>query len=107
MVGKWHLGLKYRTADGGVARGWDDADLTQPLADCPLDHGFDFFFGISRSHNTSGPNGQIHPQELYDLAEDLGETHNRIDDPAAKPALDFLIQQAQQAAGDDAFTRPL
>jgi arylsulfatase A-like enzyme len=58
MVGKWHLGLKYRNADGGVADGWDDADLTQPLADCPLDHGFDFFHGVSRSHGTSGPNGQ-------------------------------------------------
>jgi hypothetical protein len=46
MVGKWHLGLKYRNADGGVADGWDDADLTQPLADCPLDHGFDFFLRL-------------------------------------------------------------
>jgi arylsulfatase A-like enzyme len=49
--------------------------------------------------------GEIHPQELYDLAEDLQETHNRIDDPAAKPALDFLVQQAREAAGDDGFTR--
>ncbi|MCA9193265.1 MAG: arylsulfatase [Planctomycetales bacterium] len=57
MVGKWHLGLSYRTPEGEVAQGWEDADLTQPLADGPMDHGFDFFFGISRSHGTSGPNG--------------------------------------------------
>jgi len=58
MVGKWHLGLQYRRSDGSPAEGWDDADLTQPLADGPVDHGFDFFFGISRSHPTSGPDGQ-------------------------------------------------
>jgi arylsulfatase A len=57
MVGKWHLGLTYRNQAGEPADGWQDADLTQPLADCPLDHGFDFFFGMSRSHGTSGPNG--------------------------------------------------
>ncbi|QDU37391.1 Arylsulfatase precursor [Maioricimonas rarisocia] len=58
MVGKWHLGLTYRNSNGEPAKGWDDADLTQPLADGPVDHGFDFFFGISRSHPTSGPHGQ-------------------------------------------------
>ena len=40
MVGKWHLGLSYRKSDGTVAEGWDDADLTKPLADGPTDHGF-------------------------------------------------------------------
>ena len=58
MFGKWHLGLTYRNKKGIAATGWDDADLTQPLADGPLDHGFDVFFGISRSHGTSGPDGQ-------------------------------------------------
>jgi len=57
MVGKWHLGLTYRRADGSLAQGFDDADLRQPLADAPIDHGFDFFYGISRSHGTSGPGG--------------------------------------------------
>jgi len=58
MVGKWHLGLAYRNKDGGVAEGWKDADLSRPLADCPIDHGFDFFYGFSRSHGTSGPDGK-------------------------------------------------
>lgn len=58
MVGKWHLGLKYHNEDGGVAEGWKDADLSKPLADGPIDHGFDFFHGISRSHPTSGPDKQ-------------------------------------------------
>lgn len=55
MVGKWHIGLRYRKADGSPAAGWEDADLTQPLADSPLDHGFDFARFTSRSHGTSGP----------------------------------------------------
>lgn len=55
MVGKWHIGLRYRRADGSPAAGWDDADLTQPLFDTPLDHGFDFCRITSRSHGTSGP----------------------------------------------------
>lgn len=57
MVGKWHVGLSYRQTDGTPAKGWDDADLTRPLADGPLDHGFQFFYGMSRSHGTSGPDG--------------------------------------------------
>ena len=55
MVGKWHVGLRYRRADGKPAAGWKDADLTQPLADTPLDHGFDRCRITSRSHGTSGP----------------------------------------------------
>ena len=57
MVGKWHLGLTYRKSDGSIAEGFEDADLRQPMADTPIDHGFDFFYGISRSHPTSGPGG--------------------------------------------------
>ncbi|MEC9096905.1 MAG: arylsulfatase [Planctomycetota bacterium] len=57
MIGKWHLGLTYCKSDGTVAEGFEDADLRQPMADTPVDHGFDFFYGISRSHPTSGPGG--------------------------------------------------
>ncbi len=57
LVGKWHLGLTYTRSDGSPADGWEDADLTRPIANGPLEHGFDFFHGISRSHGTSGPNG--------------------------------------------------
>lgn len=55
MVGKWHVGLRYRRSDGHPAAGWDDADLTKPLFDSPLDHGFDNCWFTSRSHGTSGP----------------------------------------------------
>ena len=42
LVGKWHVGLRYRRSNGEPAEGWADADLTQPMFDTPLDHGFDF-----------------------------------------------------------------
>lgn len=58
MVGKWHVGLRYRQSDGQPAAGWEDADLTQPLHDTPLDHGFDFCRFTSRSHGTSGVSAQ-------------------------------------------------
>ena len=52
MVGKWHVGLRYRQSDGSPASEWTDADLTQPLLDTPIDHGFDFARFTSRSHGT-------------------------------------------------------
>ncbi len=55
LVGKWHVGLRYRQSDGRPADGWEDADLTQPMYDTPLDHGFDQCWFTSRSHGTSGP----------------------------------------------------
>ncbi len=54
LVGKWHVGLRYRQSDGRPADGWQDADLTKPLFDTPLDHGFDYCRFTSRSHGTSG-----------------------------------------------------
>ncbi len=55
LVGKWHVGLRYRQSDGRPADGWLDADLQQPMHDTPLDHGFDYCRYTSRSHGTSGP----------------------------------------------------
>ena len=55
LVGKWHVGLRYRQSNGKPAAGWSDADLRQPLHTTPLDHGFDFARYTSRSHGTSGP----------------------------------------------------
>lgn len=55
LVGKWHVGLRYRQADGKPAASWKDADLKQPMFDTPLDHGFDYCRFTSRSHGTSGP----------------------------------------------------
>ncbi len=55
ITGKWHVGLRYRNADGKPAAEFLDADLTQPMHTTPLDYGFDFVRITSRSHGTSGP----------------------------------------------------
>ncbi|MDF1811159.1 MAG: arylsulfatase [Verrucomicrobiales bacterium] len=55
LVGKWHVGLRYRKTNGDPAAEFLDADLTQPMHTTPLDHGFDFCRFTSRSHGTSGP----------------------------------------------------
>ena len=59
MSGKWHVGLTYRNASGKPAQSYKEADLRQGIADGPLNHGFDFFHGTSRSHPTSAAQGWL------------------------------------------------
>ena len=76
MVGKWHVGLRYRRSDDSPAGGWQDADLTQPLFDSPLDHGFDFARFTSRSHGTSGPDANHkNPQKRNRPNQSVGPGH--------------------------------
>jgi arylsulfatase A-like enzyme len=49
--------------------------------------------------------GQLKPKELYELASDPREERNRIDDPTAKRAVDFLLERARAARGDGGRTR--
>jgi arylsulfatase A-like enzyme len=44
-VGKWHLGLGWRE----LSETEGDVDFSQPLTDGPLQHGFDYYYGISAS----------------------------------------------------------
>jgi len=76
MVGKWHVGLRYRQSNGKPAAGWTDADLTKPLHTTPLDHGFDFARFTSRSHGTSGP-GAAHrnPAKRNNPNQSVGPGH--------------------------------
>lgn len=76
MVGKWHVGLRYRQSDGRPAAGFQDADLRQPLLDTPLDHGFDFCRFTSRSHGTSGP--EPGRKNRADQTIGPGHIHGRI-----------------------------
>ncbi len=83
MVGKWHVGLRYRQTNGLKAAAFEDADLRMPLADTPLDHGFDFCRLTSRSHGTSGPepgkrnrpNQKIGPGHIHGRTA-IGATNN-------------------------------
>jgi arylsulfatase A-like enzyme len=59
MSGKWHCGLTYRNARGEPESDWNQVDLTKGIADGPINHGFDFFHGTSRSHPTSKDQGWL------------------------------------------------
>jgi len=59
MSGKWHVGLTYRDSNKAPAPSYELADLRRGIADGPLDHGFDFFHGTSRSHPTSKAQGWL------------------------------------------------
>ncbi len=57
-VGKWHLGWGWQTKAGQTINpsSWnpkqvDKIDFTKPLTASPLDHGFDYYFGIGSSNN--------------------------------------------------------
>lgn len=78
IVGKWHVGLRYRNSSGMPADAWKDADLTKPMFDTPLDHGFDFARFTSRSHATSGPSkgGKKNPNNANQTAGP-GHIHGR------------------------------
>lgn len=77
-VGKWHLGLEWRLKDGGVASTYQDeaqVDFGARITNSPIDHGFDYYFGISASldmppyvyvennRSTSIPNKQFEGME--------------------------------------------
>ena len=76
MVGKWHVGLRYRQSNGKPAAGWQDADISQPLHTTPLDHGFDFARFTSRSHGTSGPDAaHRNPAKRNNPNQSVGPGH--------------------------------
>ncbi|WP_105617203.1 sulfatase family protein [Vallitalea okinawensis] len=45
-IGKWHLGLEWTLKDANEK---ESIDYTKPLKDTPIDHGFDYFYGIAGS----------------------------------------------------------
>lgn len=53
IVGKWHLGMKFKTDDSFVEQPDFDActgvDYSAPILNSPIDYGFDYFYGISGS----------------------------------------------------------
>ncbi|VGO16278.1 Arylsulfatase [Pontiella desulfatans] len=52
-VGKWHLGMDWTSTDGKeIAQTMPrNVDFSAPMKNCPLDVGFDYFFGIAASLN--------------------------------------------------------
>jgi len=94
MVGKWHVGLRYRQSSGKPAAGWQDADISQPLHTTPLDHGFDFARFTSRSHGTSGPSAAYrNPAKRNNPNQSAGpgHIHGRVAIGATKNAKQLVF----------------
>ena len=91
LVGKWHVGLRYRQSNGKPAAGWADADLSQPLHTTPLDHGFDFARYTSRSHGTSGPAAK---RNRHNQTVGPGHLHGRIAIGATKNGKQLVTEGA-------------
>ncbi len=45
-IGKWHLGFQWPLTDSNNP---ESIDFSLPLLDAPVDHGFDYFYGICGS----------------------------------------------------------
>ncbi len=71
MTGKWHVGLTYRNAAGKPAAAYEESDFRQGIADGPINHGFDFFQGVSRSHPTSNLQGWLRGDQVVDATGPL------------------------------------
>jgi arylsulfatase A len=75
ITGKWHVGLRYRNAQGEPAAEFLDADLTKPMHTTPLDCGFDFVRITSRSHGTSGPDAGGTGKKRNSPDQNIGPGH--------------------------------
>lgn len=79
--GKWHLGNHWTNKEGdGIAKpgvgtqifSTTDVDFTKPILDGPLQHGFDYFFGLGSTWN-HGPYTFIENDHVVDLPARLRE----------------------------------
>lgn len=110
--GKWHLGLTWQTTDGQfptpVGKGKSNVDFTKPIADGPIDRGFDTWFGVDapnfppycyiEDNKTVGiPN--IHVEKAFQLNRPGPSLPNwkldRILPDVAKRAADWITTQAK------------
>jgi hypothetical protein len=48
---------------------------------------------------------ELFPQELYNLSNDLMESENLLEDPKYIGVVEFLLEQARTAAGNEGHTR--
>ena len=72
-IGKWHLGLQY-----------DTRDFTKPITDGPLQHGFDYFFGISGSTNMK-PFGFIENDHFTENLTEMKKFSTKVYGPIPVP----------------------
>ncbi len=79
-IGKWHLGLDWgRTSDEPEAAGYavtEGIDYSAPIKNGPVDHGFDYFYGISASLDMP-PYVYIENDRVSELPDHQTENHGK------------------------------
>ena len=122
-VGKWHLGFRYpdKDVEGGFTTNESAMDFTRPLADGPLDAGFDVFFGTAGCSTSDPPYCFIEgrhtvvvpsepsPEELNEIpgfhpgvmVEDWDE--ERVDVRHVERAIEFIDQHRSERPDDPFF----
>lgn len=95
LIGKWHIGMTFLDRDGRPVQETSDAkgvelvrhaDFSRPIADGPLDHGFDVFFGTVSCPTTDWLYSYIDGDRLTALP---GEVRERSDYPEHAWSGDF------------------
>ena len=74
-VGKWHLGMDWASTDGEEVKktAAKNVDFSKPIANGPLDVGFDYYFGISASLNMD-PHAFINDRKVEGTLEFLPDS---------------------------------
>ena len=100
LFGKWHIGMTFLDRDGkpvyetNDARGVElvkHADLTHPIADGPLDHGFDEFFGSVCCPTTDWLYAYIDGDRIPVLPTILRDRSKLPDHPYSKDCREGLL----------------
>jgi arylsulfatase A-like enzyme len=75
--GKWHLGMDWTSTDGEKVSASDgkNVDFSKPVANGPLDVGFDHYFGISASLNMP-PHAFINGRKVEGTLEFLADSND-------------------------------
>lgn len=104
--GKWHLGTSFQTLDGNPPAGFEkfraddngaNLDLSKPVLDGPMEHGFDHWLGFSCASETwLFENDQIFGAISHDLYT-IEATPNK-DDIRVIPLADYLPFISEETA---------
>lgn len=112
-IGKWHLGMQWTRRDGtpmpdrDVTKGFrpgTEVDFTKPVTGGPLDHGFDYYYGISASLDMP-PYCFIESRQVTALPEEAAPENKSLlmNQPPGVQAKGFELKSVLPAIGAKAI----
>ncbi len=73
-IGKWHLGFQWPLTDSNNP---ESIDFSLPLLDAPVDHGFDYFYGICGSLDMP-PYVYVENRRVTAMPDRISKCHTRL-----------------------------